>query len=61
MLASILLIKASRNTANRLPALYHHVSGAKRRVVEVLDGLGMTEGYHTSANSKEALSTHSTV
>jgi hypothetical protein len=64
MLASILLLKASRNTANRFArmlGLYLHASGVKRRVIEVLDGLGVTEGYHTLANSKEALSTRSTV
>jgi len=63
MLASILLLKASRNTANRFArmlGLYLHASGVKRRVIEVLDGLGVTEGYHTLAKSKEALSTRST-
>ena len=47
MLASILLLKASRNTANRFArmlGLYLHASGVKRRVIEVLDGLGVTEG-----------------
>jgi hypothetical protein len=63
MLASILLLKASRNTANRFArmlGLNLHASKMKRRVIEVLDGLGVTEGYHTLANSK-ALSTRSTV
>jgi hypothetical protein len=64
MLASILLLEASRNTADRFAymlGLYLHASGVKCRVREVLDGLGVTEGYHTLANSKEALSTRSTV
>jgi hypothetical protein len=60
----ILLLKSSRNTANhfaRMLGLYFHASGVKRRVIEVLDGLGGTEGYHALADSKEALSTRSKV
>jgi hypothetical protein len=64
MLASILLLKASRNTANRFArmlGLYLYGSGVKRRAIEVLDGLGVIEGYFALTDSKKALSTRSKV
>lgn len=52
-----LLPKASRNTANRFArmlGLYLHAYGVKRHcVIEVPDGLGVTEGYHTSPTPKK--------
>ena len=64
MLASILMLKSSRNTANRFArmlGLYLQGTGVKRRAIEVLDGLGVTECYRTLDDSKQALSTHSEV
>jgi hypothetical protein len=64
MLASILLLKSSRNTANRFArmlGLYLQGTGVKRRAIEVLDGLGVTECYRTLDDSKKALSTRSEV
>jgi hypothetical protein len=61
MLASILLLKSSRNTANRFArmlGLYLQGTGVKRRTIEVLDGLGVIECYRTLDGSKKALSTH---
>ncbi|KAJ5135174.1 uncharacterized protein N7515_004452 [Penicillium bovifimosum] len=46
MLASILLLKSSKDTANhfaRMLGLYLQHMGADRRTIEVLDGLGVTE------------------
>lgn len=64
MLASILLLKSSRNTANRIPrmlGLYLQGTGLKRRAIEVLNGLGITECYRTMDNSKKKLVTRSEV
>ncbi|KAJ5131136.1 uncharacterized protein N7515_007175 [Penicillium bovifimosum] len=54
MLASILLLKSSRNTANRFARMlgfYLQGSGVKRRTIEVPDGLGVTECYWTLRNT----------
>jgi hypothetical protein len=64
MLASILLLKSSRDTATRFArmlGLYLQGTGVKRRAIEVLDGLGVTECYRTLDDSKKALSTRSEV
>ncbi|KAJ5129433.1 uncharacterized protein N7515_005472 [Penicillium bovifimosum] len=45
MLASILLLKPSRNTASRFARMLElslQGTGVKRRLIEVLDGLGVT-------------------
>lgn len=64
MLASILLLKASRNSSNRFArmlGLYLYGTGVKRRALEVLDGLGVTESYHALSRSKKALAVRSEV
>lgn len=64
MVASILLLKCSRNNANRFArilGLYLQGTGVKRRAIEVLDGLGITECYRTLDNSKKELSIRSEV
>jgi hypothetical protein len=58
MLASILLLKASRNSTNRFArmlGLYLHGTGIKRRALEVLGGLGVTESHYVLTHKKKAL------
>lgn len=64
MLASILLLKSSRNTANRFArmlGLYLQEMGLKGRAVEVLDGLGVTECVRALDDSKTAVNTRTEV
>ena len=64
MIASILLLKSSRNSANtfaRMLGLYLQGSGVKRRAISVLHGLGIIEGYSALNHSKRAISIRSEV
>jgi hypothetical protein len=64
MVASILLLKFARNSANaftRMLGLYLQGSGIKRRVMSVLHGLGVIESYSALDESKKALSNRSEV
>ena len=64
MIASILLLKFARNSANsfaRMLGLYLQGSGIKRRVVAILHGLGVIEGYSALDESKKAISDRSEV
>jgi hypothetical protein len=64
MIASILLLKFARNSPNsfsRMLGLYLQGSGIKRRVIAVLHGLGVIEGYSALDESKKAISSRSEV
>ena len=64
MIASILLLKFARNSPNpfaRMLGLYLRGSGIKRRVIAVLHGLGVIEGYSALDELKKAISSRSEV
>ena len=63
LIFSILCFTRRRNTCNNIPrllGLYFQSMGVKRRVLQVLAGLGVCESYHTINHLNEGIATEAT-